>query len=101
MVSVSPVNITVNESSSFTVRCEATGHPLPLIDWIVDSKSVIEKDKYIIKEEEANAYTAISVLTVLDSLPNDAVEYKCRAQSNEFLLVGTSMVNVIGQFLSS
>ncbi len=97
-MAVSPANIVVNESNSFTLHCVATSHPLPLIEWIAGTESVIESDKYGLDEYQSNAYTVTSTLTVLDSQPDDTKEYRCRAESEGFL-VDSSFVSVIRKLI--
>lgn len=97
LVSVLPKNIVVNESSSFVLQCEATGHPPPLISWIIGIESLIKSgSRRIINTEQINAYTVNSTLTVLNAEPSDAGDYKCKAQSDGFHIDSTS-VTVIGQ----
>lgn len=92
-----PVNLTINESDSFTLHCKASGYPLPSLTWIVNSETVLENEKRAIIVQQINSYTVTSTLTILDTEPDNTGEYKCRADTTDGeFFIDSTVVNIIG-----
>eukprot|EP00062_Callorhinchus_milii_P001162 gi/632935952/ref/XP_007891873.1/ PREDICTED: vascular endothelial growth factor receptor 1-like [Callorhinchus milii] len=82
-------NVEVNSSSRVVLRCEATGRPMPSIDWYKNGQHVLSASGIIL---EPGSKTLIIERVKYD----DEGEYKCRA-SNEMGTVETSAyLSVIG-----
>lgn len=95
-VTTVPQSVIIPEQETFTVRCIATGYPLPTLDWLYgeDSVSVVFNERRTATSEVVNTYTLWNTLTVKSAVPNDAGEYKCRAQYEEIHLIDSTIVTV-------
>ena len=97
-VITSPPTSHINESETLTLQCTATGYPNPSITWLYgdESASILSQDRRNVTESSDNEYTVHSTLIIVDVIPDDAGEYKCRAQYQNGHLLDSSYVTVEG-----
>ena len=97
-VITSPPSIHINESETLTLQCTATGYPNPSITWLYGDESalILSQDRRNVTDSSDNEYTVHSTLIIVAVIPDDAGEYKCRAQYQNGHLIDSSYVTVEG-----
>ena len=100
-VITSPPSIHINESETLTLQCTATGYPNPSIAWLYGDESavILSQDRRNVTDSSDNGYTVHSTLIIVDVIPDDAGEYKCRAQYQNGHLIDSSYVTVEGMYV--
>ena len=80
VIVTSPQTQNVTAGQSFTLTCNATGYPVPSIEWTLNGTS------YVIKNSSATTVNAteelsfiVSVLEVSNAMINDTGMYQCKA----------------------
>ena len=118
-VTLTPMNITVNESDSVTFMCETFGVPGPQIFWynssspgdVGDSSTALQAQPGVLSITSGNrshfsGFPIItSNLTIVSVLKHDETNYTCVAVNNVTNLIGTpesaaSSLTVQGQYRS-
>ena len=82
-----PYSRSVLATDNFTLQCQTTGVPSPVIKWIKNEQLLIQNDATIIYNATSDS-TTNSTLTVVNVTIEDAGQYICEA-SNE---VGSSTI---------
>lgn len=67
-----PVNVTVNESSSASFQCNASGDPKPVVIWFNRGMQLSGGGRFVIYENS---------LTILHTVASDAGEYSCNVSN--------------------
>jgi len=69
---VKPVNVTVNESSSASFQCNASGDPKPVITWLKGGGQLSAVGRVVIGRD---------TLTILNTVASDAGQYSCNVSN--------------------
>ncbi|KAJ7383467.1 hypothetical protein OS493_027628 [Desmophyllum pertusum] len=69
---INPVNVTVNESSSASFQCNASGDPKPVVTWFKDGTQLTTGGRIVIGGDS---------LTVLSTVASDAGQYSCNVSN--------------------
>nr|XP_042901562.1 Down syndrome cell adhesion molecule-like protein Dscam2 isoform X1 [Parasteatoda tepidariorum] len=86
----------VYPGSSVSLKCSASGNPLPQVTWLVDGMPIpeayhIRVGDYVSDERTVNSYVNISSITV-----EDGGSYQCLAQNGVKLIEHSKRLNVYG-----
>ena len=60
---------------------------------------ILSQDRRNVTDSSDNGYTVHSTLIIVDVIPDDAGEYKCRAQYQNGHLIDSSYVTVEGMYV--
>ena len=85
---MNPVNVTVNESSSASFRCNASGDPKPVVTWFKGGVQLITGGRIVIGGDS---------LTVLNTIASDAGQYRCNVSNGLNSHVGIAYLFVQGE----
>ena len=85
---MNPVNMTVNESSSVSFRCNASGDPKPVVTWFKGGKQLAAGGGIVIGGDS---------LTILNTIASDAGQYSCNVSNGLSSHVGTAHLLVQGE----
>ena len=84
VIVTSPQTQNVTAGESFTLLCNATGFPLPSIEWILNGTSYIIEDPSIATIMSMEGLQSNSSnLTVTSAMTNDTGIYECVATNDE------------------
>ncbi|XP_048587603.1 roundabout homolog 1 isoform X5 [Nematostella vectensis] len=76
-----PVNVTVNETSTASFECQASGDPTPTVTWYRGQTALTHGGRYVIGQ---------GTLTILRSNPSDTGEYRCNVTNGLATHVGVA-----------
>ncbi|XP_078361310.1 contactin-4-like [Oculina patagonica] len=82
---INPVNVTVNESSSASFRCNASGDPKPVVTWFKGDMQLTTGGRIVIGGDS---------LTVLNTIASDAGQYSCNVSNGLNFHVGIAYLLV-------
>uniref|UniRef100_T1IRM3 Down syndrome cell adhesion molecule-like protein Dscam2 n=1 Tax=Strigamia maritima TaxID=126957 RepID=T1IRM3_STRMM len=80
-----------------SLKCVASGSPLPVISWTLDDRSVGETDKYrpsVYTNEESNA---VGHLNITEVSLEDGGTYACVATNKVGVVISSTRINVFGR----
>lgn len=86
------VNVTVNESSSASFQCNASGDPKPVITWLKGGGQLSAGGRVVIGRD---------TLTILNTVASDAGQYSCNVSNGLSSHVGMAHLIVQGESYSS
>ena len=91
---------TVGENTSFT--CQATGEPVPTINWYFNGVPVDETNtmKYTTSMMSLNTTTIINTLTIMSVESSDVGIYTCNATNVVSGYTSSGILSINGKFLS-
>ena len=70
---------TQNEGGTASFTCQATGEPVPTIDWYFNNSLLANGTKHTISETSVNTTTVSSMLTIMSVESSDVGTYTCNA----------------------
>ena len=76
-------------NTSVTIRCNASGVPIPTVTWTKDGKKIEKGDRYSIQDD--------SSLLIKDSNKEDTARYRCTVESVAGKESASSTVQIIGK----
>lgn len=76
-------------NTSVTIRCNASGVPIPTVTWTKDGKKIVKEDRYSIQDD--------SSLLIKDSNKEDIARYTCTVESVAGKESASSTVQIIGK----
>lgn len=76
-------------NTSVTIRCNASGVPIPTVTWTKDGKKIVKEDRYSIQDD--------SSLLIKDSKKEDTARYTCTVESVAGKESASSTVQIIGK----
>ena len=82
------MNVTVNESSSASFQCNASGDPKPVVTWFKGRTQLTSGGRVVIGEDS---------LTVLNTVSSDAGQYSCNVSNGFSFHVGGAHLIVQGK----
>ena len=82
------MNVTVNESSSASFRCNASGDPKPVVAWFKGGTQLIPGARIVIGGDS---------LTILNTVASDSGQYSCNVSNGLNSHVGTTYLLVQGE----
>ena len=82
-----PVNMTVNESSPASFRCNASGDPKPVVAWFKGGSQLAAGKRIVIGGDS---------LTILNTTASDAGQYSCNVSNGLNSHVGIAYLLVQG-----
>lgn len=83
-----PVNMTVNESSSASFQCNASGDPKPVVTWFKGGTQLAAGGRIVIGGDS---------LTILSTVASDAGQYSCNVSNGLSSHVGIAYLLVQGE----
>ena len=95
MIVTGPQTQNVTIGQPFMLICNATGYPVPSVEWTLNGSSYIIRDSSITSitlTEELRSNT--SVITVTNATTNDAGIYECMATTLNVVNTDTQDANV-------
>ena len=78
-ISLEVLDQTQDEGGSPSFTCQATGEPVPTIDWYLNSVLLANGTKHTISETLVNTTTTNSRLTIMSVESSDVGTYTCNA----------------------
>ena len=82
MIATSPQTQNVTAGESFTLLCNATGYPVPSIEWTLNGTSYIIEDPSIVTIMPTEGLRSNSSnLTITSAMTNDTGIYDCVASN--------------------
>ena len=87
-----PTSITVNSGQTATLRCIASGSPLPNFQWLKDGNDVAGNTGVTITTSNGD-----SNLTITNIQTSDAGTNECRAFNSEGRYTGSATITVTGE----
>ena len=88
---MNPMNITVNESSPASFRCNASGDPKPVVSWFKGGTQLTPGARIAIGEDS---------LTIVSTVASDSGQYSCNISNGLNSHVGTTHLLVQGGLVS-
>jgi len=85
---MNPVNMTVNESSPASFRCNASGDPKPVVTWFKGGSQLAAGNRIVIGGDS---------LTILNTTASDAGQYSCNVSNGLNSHVGIAYLLVQGK----
>lgn len=85
---MNPVNMTVNESSSASFRCNASGDPKPVVTWFKGGTQLATGGRIVIGGDS---------LTILNTVASDTGQYRCNISNGLNSHVGMAYLLVQGE----
>ena len=76
-------------NTSVTIRCNASGVPIPNVTWTKDGKKIVKEDRYSIQDDGS--------LLIKDSNKEDNARYTCTVESVAGKESASSTVQIIGK----
>ncbi|RWS28200.1 Down syndrome cell adhesion molecule-like protein [Leptotrombidium deliense] len=86
----------VDSSSSVSLKCGATGNPLPQITWSLDTLPITEAYHIRIGDYVSDIYTVNSYVNISSVKSDDGGFYTCRAKNTAGVVVHKARLNVVG-----
>lgn len=83
-------NVTALASTNITIKCQASGAPIPLVTWSKDKKKLSNGDRHTV---QVNG----SLLLIIGSKIEDSARYTCTAESVAGKESASSTVQVVGE----
>lgn len=83
-----PMNMTVNESSSASFQCNASGDPKPVVTWFKGGVQLAAGGRIVIGGDS---------LTILNTVASDAGQYSCNVSNGLSSHVGIAHLLVQGE----
>ena len=92
---------TQNEGDTASSTCQATGEPLPTINWYFNGAPVDEANtmKYTISMMSLNTTTISSTLTIMNVQSSDVGTYTCNATNVVSSDTSSGVLTVNGELL--
>lgn len=85
---LTPVNVTVNESSSASFQCNASGDPKPVVTWFKGGSQLFEGGRVVI---------GVGSMTILNTVASDTGQYSCNVSNGLRFHVGVAHLFVQGK----
>lgn len=85
-----PVNVTVNESSSASFQCNASGDPKPVVMWFKGGQELSAGGRVMIGDNS---------LTIVNTDASDVGQYSCNVSNGLSSHVGVAYLIVQGRVL--
>lgn len=76
-------------NTSVTIRCNASGVPIPNVTWTKDGKKIVKEDRYSIQDDGS--------LLIKDSNKEDTARYTCTVENVAGKESASSTVQIIGK----
>ena len=78
-ISPEVMNEAQNEGDTASFICQATGEPVPTINWYYNNTLLVNGAKYMITEMSLNTTTISNTLTIMSVQSSDVGTYTCNA----------------------
>ncbi|XP_065563443.1 cell adhesion molecule Dscam1-like isoform X11 [Artemia franciscana] len=87
---------TIQPGPTVSLKCSASGNPLPEITWEIDGKRITNTDRYQINQLTPSASEVVSFLNISSITTNDGGLYVCKASSKVGVSEHSARQNVYG-----
>ena len=89
-----PISVNVTSNEQLTLMCNATGFPLPSIQWYQNGTLVTEDDRISISNL-TDSRSVLSTLTVSVAMTNDSGDYQCNATNSAGNIVSDTVTVLV------
>jgi len=101
-IGVGEMNHNLNEGDTAFLACQATGTPIPNINWYFNGAPLDKNNtkKYIISDVSLNSATVNNTLKIVNVVPSDNGTYTCEAANYASSDTSSGVLNVNSKSIS-